>query len=90
MSFLFILCAFPARAEDVAQSAGAGNHETHRKKIKEIFVEGNKTVNSDAILGFMQNKVGDEFNKSEVSKDIRRIFESHYFTNVQIDFFEKQ
>ncbi|NBX18141.1 MAG: outer membrane protein assembly factor BamA [Proteobacteria bacterium] len=69
----------------VRLSTAQGAEAQSQQKIVEIKVQGNKAVQPDAILGLMDSKVGGELSSSDVSDDIRSIFNSGYFTNVRID-----
>ncbi|MBM3381247.1 MAG: outer membrane protein assembly factor BamA [Betaproteobacteria bacterium] len=54
-------------------------------KVVEIKVQGNRAVQSEAVLGLMETKVGGELTPEEVSDDIRSIFNSGYFRDVRVD-----
>jgi outer membrane protein insertion porin family len=53
--------------------------------IIDIRVEGSKAVQPEAILGLMDSKVGGVLSQTDVSDDIRNIFNSGYFRDVRID-----
>jgi outer membrane protein insertion porin family len=54
-------------------------------KIVEIKVQGNRAVQSEAVLGLMDTKVGATLVPEDISEDIRNIFNSGYFKDVRID-----
>jgi outer membrane protein insertion porin family len=54
-------------------------------RIVEIKVQGNRAVQSEAVLGLMETKVGGTLAPEDVSEDIKSIFNSGYFRDVRID-----
>lgn len=77
---VLMLGMFIATQQSTAQGA-----ESAQQKIVEIQVQGNKAVQPDAILGLMDTKVGNALSSSEISEDVRNIFNSGYFKDVRID-----
>lgn len=78
--FVIVALAF-APQHSSAQASG----DQQSQKIVEIRVQGGKAVQPDAILGLMDSKVGGPLNSTDVSEDVRSIFNSGYFRDVRID-----
>lgn len=53
--------------------------------VKEVSVLGNKLVSESITLSKVKTKVGDKFNKDSVNEDLKRLYESGYFSNISID-----
>ncbi|MCP4747078.1 MAG: outer membrane protein assembly factor BamA [Desulfobacteraceae bacterium] len=53
--------------------------------IADIKIQGNRRIESDAILRVVQSKVNGIFKKETLSKDIRNIFAMGYFDNVRVE-----
>ncbi len=48
--------------------------------IKEIYVNGNNLVNTEAILKQLNIKTGSKFNKTAIQEDLKSIYKMGYFT----------
>ena len=57
----------------------------HREIVAEVRVKGNKRIESDAILRMVKTKAGAIYQKDQVSKDIKSIFEMGYFDDLRAD-----
>ena len=57
----------------------------HREIVSEVRVQGNKRIESDAILRMVKTKAGAIYQKDQVSKDIKSIFEMGYFDDLKAD-----
>ena len=55
------------------------------ERIAEIRVEGNRAVQSDAVRGLMNTRVGSPLSGTDIRNDIRSIFGSGYFQDVRMD-----
>lgn len=53
-----------------------------KKIIVNIDIQGNKRIDKDAILRISDIKTGDIVKASEITKDLRKIYEMGYFDNV--------
>jgi outer membrane protein insertion porin family len=62
-------------------NAASGN----QRPIARIQVVGNDKIEASAILGQIKGKVGDLLSSSSLRKDMKRIYEMGYFTDVQVD-----
>ncbi len=55
------------------------------KPVKSVFVLGNKTVSSSAILAKVKTQVGEPYKKNTVDEDIKRIYGLGYFSDVKAE-----
>ncbi len=53
--------------------------------IANIGIEGNKRVDSGAILRYIQTRKGDRINSKKLALDLKEIFKMGFFEDVQID-----
>ncbi|HOX39285.1 MAG TPA: outer membrane protein assembly factor BamA [Candidatus Brocadiia bacterium] len=58
--------------------------EESQKIIREIAVEGNKTVKLPAILNQMKSKVGDPISQDRLDEDLTKLYTLGYFDDVNI------
>lgn len=72
-----------AKMRDVA--AEIGKVVLKRPVIGSIKIEGNKRIQTDAILNKMELKQGSPFRRSAVGEEIREIYSLGYFDDVQIE-----
>ncbi|MCK4245181.1 MAG: outer membrane protein assembly factor BamA, partial [Candidatus Omnitrophica bacterium] len=54
------------------------------KVISSIKVEGNELVSSERILSLLRTKVGKPFSKTTLEEDIRRLYQSGYFSDIKV------
>jgi len=52
--------------------------------VASIEVSGNKAVESDAILERMLTKVGDKLDRKRISRDVRKLYATGFFKDVQV------
>ncbi len=78
------ICAQPAdtsspdaQAEDVSA--------VPTSVIKAIEVKGNKTISVSAILAKIKTRAGQEYIQSVVSDDLKRLYNTGYFSDVRVD-----
>ena len=63
-----------------------GNSEVAEKKIiKAIDVEGNKTISLATILSKIKIRVGQEYLQNIISDDLKRLYNTGYFSDVSVD-----
>jgi outer membrane protein insertion porin family len=55
------------------------------KRIARIFIVGNERIEPDAIRAVIKASEGDLFSDEVISSDLRRIYETNYFKDVQVD-----
>ncbi len=53
--------------------------------IKAIEVQGNKTISISAILAKIKTRVGQEYIQSVISDDLKRLYNTGYFSDVRVD-----
>lgn len=56
----------------------------HKKIITDIAIEGNKRVETDAILRIIDTKPGDIIKTENISKDLKTIYQMGYFDDVLV------
>jgi outer membrane protein insertion porin family len=72
--FLVSFCICFAQAE-----------EYEGETIKEVSVLGNKLVSESITLSKIKTKKGDKFEKETVNEDLKRLYDSGYFSNISVD-----
>jgi len=55
------------------------------KIIKAIEVKGNKTISIATILAKIKSRVGQEYIQSVISDDLKRLYNTGYFSDVRVD-----
>lgn len=82
--FLFITTFIPSQtfAQDAPLSAPI---ENQGKVVKAIEVEGNKTISIATILSKIKTRVGQEYIQSIMSDDLKRLYNTGYFSDVRVD-----
>ncbi len=53
------------------------------EKLESVLVEGNRKVESEAILNLLSSKSGEDFSKAKISKDIHVLYELGYFSDIR-------
>lgn len=53
--------------------------------IKAIEVKGNKTISISAVLARIKTRVGQEYIQSVISDDLKRLYNTGYFSDVRVD-----
>ena len=53
--------------------------------VKAIDVQGNKTISVSAILAKIKTRVGQEYIQSVISDDLKRLYNTGYFSDVRVD-----
>ena len=56
-----------------------------RQIVAEVRITGNRRIEADAISRVIQTKAGSTYQKEQLSKDIKSIFEMGYFDDLQVD-----
>jgi outer membrane protein insertion porin family len=62
---------------------GSAAREREGAEIGDIYIRGNRRIDSDAILGRIGSQVGAPLNENQVASDIRSIFELGFFGDVK-------
>jgi outer membrane protein insertion porin family len=58
---------------------------TDGKIVKAIEVKGNKTISLATILSKIKTRVGQEYMQSVISDDLKRLYNTGYFSDVRVD-----
>jgi outer membrane protein insertion porin family len=62
-----------------------GNSIFKREKINEIVINGNKRIESDAILRVIDSQKGSIFNRKTLGQDLKSIYGMGYFANIIVE-----
>lgn len=54
-------------------------------QVDSVFVEGNKRIETDAILAVIESRKGTKYDPAALNKDLRSIYEMGFFEDIQID-----
>ncbi len=69
----------PAVSESVPDAAPGA------KIVKAIDIQGNKSIGISQILARIKTRVGEEYQEAVVSDDLKRLYNTGHFSDVQID-----
>lgn len=58
---------------------------TQAKKVKSIEVRGNKSISIAQVLSKIKTRVGQDYRQSIISDDLKRLYNTGYFSDVSID-----
>jgi outer membrane protein insertion porin family len=56
-----------------------------RQMVAEVKIAGNRRIEADAIARVIRTKAGSTYQKEQLSKDIKSIFEMGYFDDLRVD-----
>lgn len=73
--------ASPAPAEEKVQEA----ESQASKMVKAIDVAGNKSISLTTILSKIKTRVGQEYLQTVISDDLKRLYNTGYFSDVRVD-----
>lgn len=68
-----------------SQAVQEQTNSTEAKVVKAIEVKGNKTISIATILSKIKTRVGQDYIQSVVSDDIKRLYNTGYFSDVRVD-----
>ncbi|MBF0228953.1 MAG: outer membrane protein assembly factor BamA [Desulfamplus sp.] len=85
--------SFSGRAGAVENLFGAvnkiskeiGSEIFDRLLVSDVLIQGNKRIESDAVLRVVGVKKGDIFNAEALSKELKKVFAMGYFEDVRVD-----
>jgi len=60
------------------------------KVVKSIEIQGNKTISMATILSKIKTRVGQEYLQSVISDDLKRLYNTGYFSDVRVDRQERE
>lgn len=66
-------------------SASSPSFSLGRKIVKAVEVRGNKTISIATILSRIKTRVGQEYLQTVISDDIKRLYNTGYFSDVSVD-----
>jgi len=59
--------------------------ETDVRKVTAVDIQGNKTISTATILAKIKTRVGQEYRQSVLSDDLKRLYNTGYFSDVRVD-----
>ncbi len=68
-----------------SETASTSTSPQERKMVKSIEVQGNKTIGLPTILSKIKIRVGQEYLQNVISDDIKRLYNTGYFSDVSVD-----
>lgn len=75
LNFISFLCFFIVSLE---------SHTAEQPQIKQVLIKGNTSIEEDAILYNLTTTAGSVYNPDQITKDIQRIYDLGFFTDVQV------
>ncbi len=78
------LLAAPASAQALVPDAPLVDTSDQSLKIVEIRVENNRRVESEAVIRALKQQVGDTFDSTKTSDDLRGLWSLKYFSDLQL------
>lgn len=58
--------------------------EPHRPLVADVSVHGNQRIPTSRIHGLLKTRPGSEYNQQTIDEDVRTVFETREFSNVQV------
>ena len=83
--FLFLLSFSTVHPIYSQEAVSSSDQMAAGKIVKSIDVRGNKTISIATILAKIKTRVGQEYLEAVVSDDLKRLYNTGYFSNVQVD-----
>ncbi len=81
-----ILLPSPLFAQSFEDPSSVGNAQgISSTLVKAIEVKGNKTISIAIILSKIKTRVGQEYLQSVISDDLKRLYNTGYFSDVRVD-----
>ncbi|MDX8394965.1 MAG: outer membrane protein assembly factor BamA [Mariprofundaceae bacterium] len=71
----------------IAQADNSSVSPNQAKMISAIEVEGNRFIESAAVMAKLDSKVGTELNRKTISRDVRKLFKTGSFADVHVEGF---
>lgn len=65
--------------------AGSPSLKENPKLVKAIEIKGNRTIGTAVILSKIKTRIGQEYLQNVISEDIKRLYNTGYFSDVNID-----
>ncbi|MBF0619073.1 MAG: outer membrane protein assembly factor BamA [Candidatus Omnitrophica bacterium] len=70
---------------EVASYASVGDPASEGKLVKSIDIQGNKSIGIATILTKIKTRVGQEYRQNIISDDLKRLYNTGYFSDVRVD-----
>jgi outer membrane protein insertion porin family len=67
------------------ETAAAPSPDETTKQVNLIDIKGNKTISTAVILAKIKSRVGQDYLQNVISDDIKRLYNTGYFSDVSID-----
>ena len=77
--------AAPQEPSANEEKSASPNVSVGKKIIKAIEVEGNKTIGISTVLARIKIRVGEEYIQNVITDDIKRLYNTGYFSDVSVD-----
>ncbi len=82
---LMVWCLTAVVASAQAQSLPTENVSVKRKNVTAVEVRGNKTISLATILSKIKTRVDQEYLQGVISDDLKRLYNTGYFSDVRVD-----
>lgn len=86
---LILLLIFFSSASLLSAQSSVGpvsiSQDTSVKTVKSIEIKGNRTISVATILSKIKTRVGQEYLQSVISDDLKRLYNTGYFSDVRVD-----
>ena len=85
--FIFVSLSSPlfAQSSDGPSFSNEGVLDISSTIVKSIEVKGNKTISIAIILSKIKTRVGQEYLQAVISDDLKRLYNTGYFSDVRVD-----
>ncbi|VAX36887.1 hypothetical protein MNBD_UNCLBAC01-1380 [hydrothermal vent metagenome] len=84
LGFLTVVFLFLSFSSVVAQ-APSTDISNQAKIVKAIDIQGNKTISMATILAKIKMRVGQEYMEVVISDDLKRLYNTGYFSDIRVD-----
>ena len=64
--------------------AGAASGDASVVPVAELLIRGNKRVEEDAIRARLETGIGSPFDRAQISRDVRAVFQQGFFNDVRV------
>jgi len=82
---ILILCSTPLLWAQSSEDPVTAVSDTSSTVVKSIEIKGNKTISIATILSKIKTRVGQEYLQSVISDDLKRLYNTGYFSDVRVD-----
>ncbi|MCA9400477.1 MAG: outer membrane protein assembly factor BamA [Candidatus Omnitrophica bacterium] len=85
MSVLIALTFIVPTSFVFAQNSSISDEAVKNRIVKSIEIVGNKTISMSTILAKIKTRVGQEYLQTVISDDLKRLYNTGYFSDVRVD-----